>query len=1045
MEALVGREAEVGKLEFALAEAELGGGRLVLLSGEPGIGKSRLAEELARRAKARGLVTAWGRAWEADGTPPHWPWVEALRALGASEEARDVLADARRESPELDALLGRSAGPVDESDGATFRLHAAVAQFLADASARTPVLILLEDLHVADAATLDLLAFVARRLRSTRALCVATTRDAAFVASPEGLTRLARVAREATPISLGGLSKQDVARLVAESAPSLAASLERVYESSGGNPLFVRELVESWKADPDARALPLGIRDAIRAHIERLTSETRRMLEVASVLGREVRLDAWRALADSSRDEFDEGLGRALASSIVHRVDEGRVRFAHVLLRDELYASVPARERAALHRAAAKRFAAESAALAAHHALIGADATSADEAASLALAAMREAAATFATDDAVALGARARAVLAEWLSPARECALLVALGEMLIHAGASAEGQRFCLIAADRAEAHGDGSLVARAALAYASDQGFGHQPDSVAILRRARAALGDGDTALHVRVLARLACALTPPPPGEKEEPIALARRAIAMARSLGDEQTVLSVFTTLGAAFPEEFSPDERFELRSMALSLAIRLGQTAHVPHLSAWQVFGWLEVGRLDRARDELAATEERFASLPPRVLWRLKLLRGTLASVEGRFDEASALAREVLSDDEGARFATIQLMVLPYLRGEAGDFAEIEPTIGRIQRAIPGSRAFMSISDATLGRVERVREAIQEIRATHIDSIPGVEQLGWPILRVGLVEHADFFFELTRARAAKAPLSIGPGALSTFGPRDLLAGRLALLAGRHDDALEHLGRALAFCTRLGAAPYLAHTELALAEVHAAKGSAASARHAEAAIAHAERVGMRAVADQARALAGRTPISRRASTPPASSPSRSVAVTRRGELWAVACGEREVLLSESRGVAYLEALVGSPHREVHVLELVGEEGDGGDAGPLLDEAAKRAYRERAEEAREEIDEATRFGDLARAEKARRELDALGEELARAVGLGGRDRRAASRAERARINVQRRLKDVVRKVASADKELGRHLELSLKTGVFCVYAPTWPASER
>jgi len=127
-------------------------------------------------------------------------------------------------------------------------------------------------------------------------------------------------------------------------------------------------------------------------------------------------------------------------------------------------------------------------------------------------------------------------------------------------------------------------------------------------------------------------------------------------------------------------------------------------------------------------------------------------------------------------------------------------------------------------------------------------------------------------------------------------------------------------------------------------------------------------------------------------------------------------------------------------VHVLSLVGAE-DSGDAGPHLDDQAKRAYRERAESLRETLEEATANGDLGRAERARDELDALAAELSRAVGLGNRDRRAASQAERARINVQRRIRDAIRRVREQNEEIGKHLEASVKTGLFCVYAPTWP----
>jgi hypothetical protein len=147
-----------------------------------------------------------------------------------------------------------------------------------------------------------------------------------------------------------------------------------------------------------------------------------------------------------------------------------------------------------------------------------------------------------------------------------------------------------------------------------------------------------------------------------------------------------------------------------------------------------------------------------------------------------------------------------------------------------------------------------------------------------------------------------------------------------------------------------------------------------------------------------------------------------------------------MRDTKGLAYLDVLVREPCREFHVLDLVGLRDDG-DAGVVLDARAKLAYRERAESLRESLAEATAHHDLGRAERARAELDALASELSRAVGAGGRDRRSASPAERARINVQRRIRDVLGRVRAEDPSLGEHLDLSLRTGVFCVYLPAWP----
>jgi non-specific serine/threonine protein kinase len=238
---------------------------------------------------------------------------------------------------------------------------------------------------------------------------------------------------------------------------------------------------------------------------------------------------------------------------------------------------------------------------------------------------------------------------------------------------------------------------------------------------------------------------------------------------------------------------------------------------------------------------------------------------------------------------------------------------------------------------------------------------------------------------------------GPGGLSTFAPSHLLAGRLAALTGKRDAALAHYEKALAFAKELGARAFVLNTERALSQL------------------------------------GET-------VKPKPAPAAAVALERRGEMWSFTSGRRTVLMKDTKGFTYLDALLRAPHREVHVLELAGAE-EAGDAGPLLDDRAKQEYRARAADLRNELEEATRNNDVGRVERIRNELDALAGELTRALGLGGKDRRAASTTERARINVQRRLKDAIRRVSAEDDELGRHLELSIKTGTFCMYAPTWP----
>jgi hypothetical protein len=270
-----------------------------------------------------------------------------------------------------------------------------------------------------------------------------------------------------------------------------------------------------------------------------------------------------------------------------------------------------------------------------------------------------------------------------------------------------------------------------------------------------------------------------------------------------------------------------------------------------------------------------------------------------------------------------------------------------------------------------------------------------------------IEADDVVAELEPALAKHAALGCTlvwlPSCAATLGPVSLLRADAAARLGRRDDALRHYDASIAFTESLGADAYTA-----IAREHRAR-----------------------VGGVPRAPAPRT----------ASAPPPAIALVPDGEMWRLTAGDEVVLLKASKGLAYLAALLAHPHEELHVTQIVGAGDEAlGDAGPVLDEAAKAAYRARASDLREALDEATARGDAGRAEKAREELDALGEELARAVGLGGRDRKAGSVVERMRVNVQRRLRDAIDRVAAQSPTLGRYLEASVRTGAFCSYAPAW-----
>jgi tetratricopeptide (TPR) repeat protein len=1035
----VGRETEIAAVEASL-DAGDARARVLLVSGEPGIGKTRLAEEVSRRAAARGFAPLWGRAWEGDGTPAYYPWIQALRAL--PRRLLPAIDAARREHPELAIVLGggaRAAGV--DPDEARFRLHDELAALLHALSQEVPLLVVLDDLHACDLATLGLVEFLARsRADGARLRLLLTTRDVAFSVRPDAAAVLARIAREAIAVPLGRLGRDHVSAWVAGAAPDLASSVDRLVAISEGNPLFLGELIAASRKRPgrgfgSALEMPIGIREAIRAHVALLSETTQRSLETASVLGRELPIAALPA----------EAVEEATLAGILHDAGEGRLRFTHVLIRDELHAALPPERRRELHRAAALREV--DPVLAAPHWIMGARPEDATEVAAIVEAAIDGANARLAFEDAAALGQRAVDVLGPLLPPRRACALLLATSAAWTLAGRPQEARRAGARAFELASAVEDAELLARAAIAHAIDLTAGDRDvEALRLLRAALERLPADETPLRAHLLARHAVALFPAPPDEHGPALAAVAEAVALARRLGDEPTLFEVLRLTRALPGSNEDVATRLALNGETIALARKLGRVPLVASLLAWQVATYLELGDPDGAARE-ASTMESLLEVyrQPAYRFRPLLVRAMLADLEGRFAEADALSRRALSicDEHGVvpglMLFAVQRGAFLYSRGDADGWDEHEELANRVLGDTGLAVLFRSISDAMTGREERARAALSTTRHIPLHTLPDGPALAFACAAAGAVDEAERFHDLVRDAEGRGTLQFGPGRVALLGPFALVRGRLAVLLGRAEEALGHFARARELAVRLRAGPYLAQIDLAVAEVLARSEPVTARERAERAHDLAAHLGMRAVRDRARALAGGLA----APPPPGPRPPRAdvVSVTRSGETWTLrAPGSSALVLRDSKGLAYLEALVRSPGREIHVLELAGVVADG-DAGPLLDDKAKRAYRERADALREELEEATVGCDPGRADRARAELDALASELARAVGLGGRDRRAASAVERARINVQRRLRDVIGRVRAEDDVVGEHLDVSVRTGLFCVYLPAWP----
>ena len=352
---LVGRADELQRLETALAAAAESRGSMVLIAGEAGIGKTRLASELAERARKSGATVLSGRCIDLVGSGlPYLPLVEALRPLRGSP----ALADVGRSLRELSRLvpeLSEPGTPVPPDAGgpdSQLRLFEETLAVLEHVGAEAPLVLVLEDLHWADGSTLDLVAFLAHAAREQRMLLVATYRSDEI--KPESsLRRLVSEllrAREAAALALEPLGRDEVARLVVTiaEAPLPAARATEICERSEGNPFFAEELVAA--AERGEETLPRVLRDVLLQRLAGLGAETQSLLRVAAAAGRDVPYRLLAAVVPVSEAQLVEALRRTVEHDVlVPDQPAGSFRFRHALLAEAIYATVLPGEREELH------------------------------------------------------------------------------------------------------------------------------------------------------------------------------------------------------------------------------------------------------------------------------------------------------------------------------------------------------------------------------------------------------------------------------------------------------------------------------------------------------------------------------------------------------------------------------------------------------------------------------------------------------------------------------------------------------------------------
>ncbi|MGD0117518.1 MAG: AAA family ATPase [Candidatus Binatus sp.] len=1075
----VGRRREVVELSSSLDDAIAGRGRLFLISGEPGIGKTWLADEVARHSAERGMRVAWGRCWEGGGAPAYWPWVQVLRSFVVHPDrtrARPPLV-----TPEIGQLIPELSSETNglapsDPDQARFRLFDGVATMLKDAARSQPLVLIFDDLHEADQDSLEMLKFVARGLRESQIVVIGNYRDAEVRRSQMLSEAITELLREGDQIPLAGLAETEVARMV-EARAALVPSASFVgdlHRATAGNPLFVDgvvrvlmaegKLASAERLDLSGFKLPEGVRGAIRRRLAILSAHAQVLLLAAAVIGQEFDSGLLERVSTSAADSLSDLLEEAAAAGLIGSLDGSGHRFTHPLIREALYNESAATERIALHRR---------------------------------------------------IGDALEVLYASDLSPH-----LAELAHHYRHSRDIDKAISYLTRAGDAAAAK------------FALRESESCWDDALNLFET----IG-GELEQHADLLARTASYTATERPGRETKAVERLEQALAIYEKLQMRAKAADVHVQLQAIFSGNavvVDLDRAETHFRKAESLLVELPASESLANL--YRHWAWLCIWKV-QIRPALEAAERSVelahqlnsSSLVARAgmamgacLWASGRLGEAFEWLERAWQEADAindseawgvtvnaafdlgnmgdqkqalrwLVREI-SRPRNAESPFIETWLYPMQFSAFGAMGELGE-VRRMMSEVSASGLFRWAAQFWIsfwdGKIEEAEAEMTALIQTfrHMQRAENICNFGADAAHLcRFTGHHAQAEELLREGLSYS-VPGGNIALEIMG-RECLAHVLADV-GRTDEARSELGR----CREImatgeywrGLAGLVEWSEAAIAV--AEKRFDDADRHFAPAIEIIRRYSMRthegpALCDWGRALlaadhrdralekfdeaielyrrvgAGQPWIDRvEAARQPARNDKPSVAgqIRKDGHYWTVSFGGETFRLKDSKSLRVIAHLLHNPGHQFHARELAALDSpnqpvaqhfdenagaavstDLGDAGVVLDAQAVVEYRHRLKDLRPEIEQAERCNDLGRLSLLRKEAEVLTAELAAGVGFQGRERRTSSHSERARLSVTKNIRGAIEKIREANPALGRHLANSIKTGYFCSYAP-------
>jgi tetratricopeptide (TPR) repeat protein len=854
--AFIGRHEEIAALEKCVDGALAGRGQTRLLTAEPGAGKTRTAARIAQYATMRGMNVLWGRCYEGEGAPGLWPWTQVLRS--SLDQLRDGGLDEIPHNnheyisqlvPEL--YEAGDPPPPDDSEQARFQMFQAVASALQVLSRRAPIMIVLDDLQGADQASLLLLSFAARSLASARVFILATTRAVAGLPGHPVAEAVVELSRESSfqELRLEGLSPAETGELVAalsgtSPAPECVAA---IHERTEGNPFYVTEIVRgipSSIALSDAGAaqevnslLPSTVRGAISVRLEALSDECRRVLTLASVFGRQFRIQTLGLAAGLAVAVVLGILQEALDEQLiaVSPDDPGRFMFLHALIMSTLYEAVPVAERRRVHEQVGGAIASISggnpelaAELAFHYveaARAGGDVRLAVQ---YSLEASEAAMKLTAYEEAVRQLETARSIGHD--APAHErTRILIRLGEALRACGRITDCEQALKEAIDLARLTGDASMQEEAALAmaprlwYGGSSGRSVPEETIRLMEEATTLCSGQTTATHAALLARLAIAYSTHWQNDPAQEAAFEAESIA--RSIGNPALIAEA---LGARFTCAFSsaegPAARLAIAREMLEFA-RFGRSLEAQSQAIiWKNTCQLELGdgtSWDSSLNELARLTDK--TQLPSMQWTEAILRATAKLIRGDFEEGERLARNAADVGRGRIDYPVDLVymcthqfITAYFVGNLELLAQAYSRVALILPELDAVAAQLAYAMSEAGNLDDARETYRKFADTHFQQVKQDESWLYAIcciseLALALDDRAAYRDLIAILTPHAHECAIATDAVVWWGSASHFLGKLHAALGEHDKAAEYFERALGVHLKMQSPPFVALTQ------------------------------------------------------------------------------------------------------------------------------------------------------------------------------------------------------------------------------------------